>query len=120
MAGHKDDCIFCKILNGTIPAKKLAESDDAIAIADISPQATEHLLVFPKKHITSLNDLSAADRQHILPALFKLADEIAVERGFKTRGYRTVINNQTAAGQTVFHLHMHVLSAEKLKGSFGA
>ncbi|MEW6055597.1 MAG: histidine triad nucleotide-binding protein [Bdellovibrionota bacterium] len=114
------DCIFCKIQLGQIPAKKIAESELAFAIADISPQAPVHALVIPKKHVASLNEMGAEDRETILPDLFALADRIATEKGIRAQGYRTVINNQLDAGQTVFHLHLHVLGGAKLKGGFGA
>ena len=114
------DCIFCKILDGKIPSKRLAESDMAIAIADITPQAPLHALILPKKHVASLNDLTAADRREILPALYELADQLARDKGLLESGYRTVINNGESAGQTVFHLHMHVLGGAGMKHGFGA
>jgi len=114
------DCIFCKIISGSIPAKKLAESEHAIAIADIQPQAPTHALIIPKRHVATLNDMTATDRRDVLPALYDLAEQLAEEKGFRENGYRTVINNQAEAGQTVFHLHMHVLAGTKLKGGFGA
>ncbi len=114
------DCIFCKIIAGTIPGKRLAESETAIAIADISPQAPLHALIIPKKHVASLNDLTADDRREILPALFDLADVLAKDKGLRTSGYRTLINNGESAGQTVFHLHMHVLGGAPMKHGFGA
>lgn len=114
------DCIFCKIVQGQIPAKKLAESADAIAIADINPQAPVHALVIPKHHVESLNDMTSDDRRTILPALYELADQLAREKGFHGRGYRTVVNNQADGGQTVFHLHMHVLGGAAMKHGFGS
>jgi histidine triad (HIT) family protein len=113
------DCIFCKIIAGTIPAKKLAESDAAIAIADIHPQAPLHAVLISKAHVASLNELTSTQRKEILPELYALADRLASEKGLRERGYRTVINNQTDGGQTVFHLHMHVLGGASLKHGFG-
>lgn len=114
------ECIFCKIIAGQIPAARLAETEDAIAIADISPQAPVHALVIPKTHVASLNDLTPKDREYILPKLYAVADALAQSKGFRQNGYRTVINNQAQAGQTVFHLHMHVLAGTNLKSGFGA
>jgi histidine triad (HIT) family protein len=114
------DCLFCKIIDGKIPAKKLAESDNAIAIADINPQAPVHALIIPKKHVASLNELTAMDRTELLPALYELADALAKDRGLRESGYRTVINNGESAGQTVFHLHMHVLGGAPMRAGFGA
>ena len=113
------NCIFCGILEGRIPATIIAESSDAIMIRDLHPQAPLHYLVIPRKHIASLNDLTATDRTVILPALFEMADHYAHEAGFRTSGYRTVINNQLEAGQSVFHLHIHIL-AGALRGTFGS
>lgn len=114
------DCIFCKIIDGKIPSKKLGETEHAIAIADISPQADFHALILPKRHVASLNDLNDEDRKTIVPKLYELADDLARSLHFREAGYRTVINNQADSGQTVFHLHMHVLGRSKLRGSFGA
>jgi histidine triad (HIT) family protein len=111
------DCIFCKIIAGSIPSKKLAETDAAIAIADINPQAPLHALVMPRKHIATLNDLDAKGRRELLPALYDLADQLAREH---KGGYRTVINCGPQGGQTVFHLHMHVLGGAQMKGHFGS
>ncbi|MGE4231746.1 MAG: HIT family protein [Bacteriovoracia bacterium] len=115
-----NDCIFCKIAEGEIPAAKIVETESGFVIPDISPQAPMHLLVVPKLHVPSLNDLTEQERASILPMLYDLADIAAQEKGFKSTGYRTVINNQPDAGQTVFHLHMHVLGGGKLRGTFGA
>src|SRR4051812_48943075 len=112
------DCLFCKIISGSIPAKKLAEDANAIAIADIQPQAPLHALILPRQHVASLNDMTEADRAKLLPQLYALADKLVDEKGLRARGYRTVINNQSDAGQTVYHLHMHVLAGAAL-GHFG-
>lgn len=114
------DCLFCKIRDGKIPAKKLAESETAFAIADIQPQAPLHALIIPKTHVASLNDMTDADRAAILPELYRLADQLASEKGIRAQGYRTVVNNQAAGGQTVFHLHMHVLGGASMKHGFGS
>lgn len=114
------DCLFCKILEGKIPAKILGESKTAVAIADISPQAPFHALVLPREHVASLNALTDSTRREVLPELYALADSLASEQGFREAGYRTVINNGEGAGQTVHHLHLHVLGNAKLKHGFGA
>lgn len=115
------DCIFCKIIVGEIPAKKLAESPSAIAIADISPQAPFHALVIPKRHVTGLDALDGESRRELLPALFDLADQLAVEHRLKGDGggYRAVINNGPLGGQTVFHLHVHMMGGQQMKPRFG-
>ena len=114
------DCLFCKIIDGKMDAKKLGESDSCLAIADIMPQAPLHALIVPKKHVASLNEMSAADRREVLPQLFDLADRLAAEQGLRERGYRTVINNQREGGQAVFHLHLHLLAGAQMRGQIGA
>jgi histidine triad (HIT) family protein len=114
------DCIFCKIIDGKIPSKKLAESEAAIAIADIQPQAPLHALVIPRKHVADLNALDANARRELLPELYALADRLVSDKGFREDGYRTVINTGENAGQTVFHLHLHVLAGARLRGGFGS
>jgi histidine triad (HIT) family protein len=113
-------CIFCKILKGEIPAAKVHETEHAIVIKDIQPQAPMHWLVIPRHHVASLNDLDDRTRVEILPSLYAAADAAANAQGIRDKGYRTVINNQSLAGQTVFHLHMHVLTgSSKALGHFG-
>ena len=113
------DCIFCKIITGTIPAKKVLETESTLAIEDMTPQAPVHVLILPKRHISTLNDLNKETRASILPELYDFADQVAQKTGIQTRGYRTVINNLPEAGQSVFHLHMHLLGGAQLKGRFG-
>ncbi len=113
-------CIFCRILKKEIPSAFVKESETAFCIRDMHSQAKEHLLIIPKVHVESLNDLSSTQRGAILPELYRLADEVSQDLGFKEKGYRSVINNQTMAGQSVFHLHLHILGGEPLKGQFGA
>lgn len=112
------DCLFCKIISGAIPSSRVLENEHVIAFKDIHPQAPSHILIVPKKHVASLNDLSTADRTAIIPQLYSAANDAAEQLGFKAQGYRTVINNQALAGQTVYHLHLHVLSGAPLS-SFG-
>lgn len=111
-------CIFCKIIAGKINAAKIFENENVIVIADINPQAQWHYLAIPKQHIASLNDLTQHETQTVLPQLFEAATIVATQKNFKTQGYRTVINNQAQAGQSVFHLHMHILSGNALSNTF--
>ncbi len=106
-------CLFCKILAGDIPADIVYESDDAIAFRDINPQAPTHVLVIPRKHIATINDLDESDRE-IVGSLYLAAKEIAAEEGMSEEGYRAVMNCNAGAGQTVFHIHLHVLGGRQL------
>jgi len=101
-------CLFCKIIAGEIPASKVYEDDRLLAFNDINPQAPMHVLVVPKQHIPTLNDLSAADEE-LVGGMVRAAAAIAKDRGFDGPGYRTVFNCNAQAGQTVFHIHLHVL-----------
>ena len=103
-----ENCLFCRIIGGKIPAKIVDQDDRAVVIVDIHPQAPVHLLVIPRKHITSLEESQAED-EALVGHLFLLAAQQARERGLPSRGYRTVINTGAGAGQSVFHLHVHLL-----------
>ena len=103
-----ENCIFCKIVEHKIPAKYVFEDDSVVAFEDLNPQAPVHILVVPRKHMPSLNEAKAED-EHLLGHLFTVASQLARERQIDSKGYRTVINNGTWAGQSVFHLHVHVL-----------
>jgi histidine triad (HIT) family protein len=102
------DCLFCKIGAKQIPAKILHEYDDLFVIADINPQAPLHALVIPRKHVATLNELSAGD-DALVGKMMRRAAAVAKEHGCADRGYRTVFNTNAEAGQTVFHIHLHVL-----------
>ncbi len=104
----QDDCLFCKIVAGEIPADIIYESDTAIAFRDINPQAPTHVLIIPRKHIATINDIEAEDHA-IVGSLYSAAAEIAKQEGFSEEGYRAVMNCNEAAGQTVFHIHLHLL-----------
>ena len=106
-------CLFCKIVAGEIPASKVYEDDQLIAFNDINPQAPTHVLIVPKRHVGTLNDLSAAD-DALVGAMVRRAAAIAKEEGFDGPGYRTVFNCNAQAGQTVFHIHLHVLGGRTL------
>ncbi|HZT70874.1 MAG TPA: histidine triad nucleotide-binding protein [Terriglobia bacterium] len=103
-----DTCIFCKIIERQQPAKIVYEDDQVVAIEDIRPQAPVHLLVMPRKHVPSLKEVEVADEQ-MMGHLFTVIAQLARERQLEARGYRTVINNGPWAGQTVYHLHLHML-----------
>jgi histidine triad (HIT) family protein len=106
-------CLFCRIVAGEIPAKKVYEDDDVVAFEDINAQAPMHVLVVPRAHVATLNEL---DRAHdaLVGSMVRRAATIAAERGYAERGYRTVFNCNADAGQTVFHLHLHVLGGRPL------
>jgi histidine triad (HIT) family protein len=104
----RSDCLFCKIAAKQIPAKILHEDDDLFVIADINPQAPLHALVIPRSHVATLNELSAAD-DALVGKMTRRAAAIAKDHGYADRGYRTVFNTNGEAGQTVFHIHLHVL-----------
>ena len=107
------DCLFCKIIAGEIPGAIVYQDDRIVAFKDINPQAPMHLLVVPRQHIASLNDLSAAD-DGIVGEMIRRAAALAAEHGHAERGYRTVFNCNADAGQTVFHIHLHVLGGRRL------
>lgn len=107
------DCLFCRIIKRDIPASIVYEDDRVLAINDINPQASTHLLVLPKRHIASLNDLSAAD-DAIVGEIVRRAAAIASERGIAAGGFRTVFNTNRDAGQTVFHIHLHLIGGRPL------
>ena len=103
-----DDCLFCKILEGDIPADLVYESDTAVAFRDINPQAPTHVLIIPRRHIATINDLADGDEETV-GELYRVAAQIAADEGIADDGYRVVMNCNAAAGQTVFHLHFHIL-----------
>ena len=102
------DCIFCRIVDRQAPARIVFEDETLVAFEDLNPQAPVHLLVVPRRHLPSLKEATAED-EPLLGHLFTVAANLARERGLETKGYRTVINNGSGAGQSVFHLHVHVL-----------
>jgi histidine triad (HIT) family protein len=106
------DCIFCKIANGEIPSTRVYEDDVCVAFEDLHPQAPTHILVIPREHVASMD---GADETHktLLGHLLLAAAKIARSRGFAEDGYRTVINTNGDGGQTVFHLHVHLLGGRQ-------
>ena len=106
------DCLFCKIAKGEIPAKIIYQDDHVIAFDDINPQASHHKIIIPRKHIATLNDLRAEDETlagHLMLTAAKLAQEL----GIADVGYRVVANCNASAGQTVFHIHYHLLGGRQ-------
>ena len=101
-----ESCLFCRIVRKEIPATVVAETEHCVAFRDINPQAPVHLLVIPKEHVATLSD---ATDPALVGRLALLAAELAQKEGIAERGYRTVINTNADAGQTVFHIHMHLL-----------
>jgi histidine triad (HIT) family protein len=106
------DCLFCKLVAGQIPAKKVYEDDSVFAFEDIDPQAPTHVLIVPKQHLRGLNEATAEDAE-IIGRCQIAAAKIAHHRGLE-HGYRTVLNVGSDAGQSVFHLHVHLLGGRKL------
>ncbi len=110
-----ESCIFCRIARGEIPAEKLLENEHFVAFRDIKPIAPAHILVVPKEHIPTLNDLTS-DKAHLASGLIATAKEVAKKAGIADSGYRMVINCNKEAGQEIFHLHMHVIGGRQLEG----
>ncbi|CAN5717121.1 histidine triad nucleotide-binding protein [soil metagenome] len=104
----KEECLFCKIIAGAIPSEKVFEDDVCIAFNDISPQAPTHILIVPREHLASL-DKAGKNHKETLGHLLLTAASIARDKGFSEDGYRVVINTNADGGQTVFHLHVHLL-----------
>jgi diadenosine tetraphosphate (Ap4A) HIT family hydrolase len=107
-----DNCLFCKIVAGEIPAKKVYEDDLIVAIEDIAPVAPLHLLLIPKKHTVNSLDLSPEDAP-VVGHVFQVAARLAKEKGMAESGFRIVNNNNAGAGQSVFHLHFHFMAGRK-------
>ena len=108
------DCLFCKIIKREIPASIVYEDDRVLAFNDINPQAPTHVLVVPKRHIASLAELAAED-DAIVGEMVRRAAAIAESRGIAAGGYRTVFNTNRDAGQTVFHIHLHLLGGRTMR-----
>ena len=109
----KDDCIFCKIANGDFGTEFILETEDIVAFRDIAPQAPEHILVIPKNHYENLLEI---DEPELLSKLMQGVQEVT--KKIELKEFRTVINTGKQAGQTVFHVHIHILGGKELKASF--
>ena len=107
------DCLFCRILDGRIPAALIHEDSELVAFTDINPQAPLHALIVPRRHIATLNDLGPGD-DGLVGSMLRLAARLAKDHGYDQRGYRTVFNCNAEAGQSVFHLHLHLLAGRGL------
>ena len=107
------DCIFCKIAAGEIPATKVLETDDVVVFRDLNPQAPTHLLAIPRRHIATINDLQDDDAE-LVGKLYLAARQVAADEGIAESGYRTVMNCGEGAGQTVFHIHLHILGGRPM------
>ena len=107
-----DQCLFCRIVRREIPANIVEETEDSIAFRDVNPQAPLHVLVVPKAHVPSLNEATDAE---MIGKLSLLAAQIAKREGVSEAGYRTLINTNRDAGQTVFHIHLHLLAGRVMK-----
>jgi histidine triad (HIT) family protein len=107
------DCLFCKIVDGKIPAKMVHQDDRSVAFRDINPQAPTHILIVPKKHIATLNELTEEDTA-LVGYLHVVARKLAADEGLAERGYRTLFNTGKEAGQTVFHIHLHLVGGRPL------
>jgi histidine triad (HIT) family protein len=107
------DCLFCKIIAGEIPGHLVYEDKDVVAFKDIDPKAPLHVLIVPRRHIATLNDLSPTD-DALVGALVRRAAALAKQHGYSDRGYRTVLNCNREAGQSVFHIHLHLLAGRGL------
>jgi histidine triad (HIT) family protein len=107
-------CLFCRIINREVPATIVYEDDNVLAFNDINPQAPVHVLVVPKRHISTLNDLQPGD-DAIVGQLVRRAAAIAADKQTSAGGFRTVFNTNRDAGQTVFHIHLHLLGGRSLE-----
>ncbi|SFF00263.1 histidine triad (HIT) family protein [Paenibacillus catalpae] len=112
------DCIFCKIIEGSIPSTKVYESENVIAFKDIQPAAPVHILIIPKKHIPTMNDVTEEDGP-VIAEVFAAAREIAKQQGIAESGYRLINNVNSDGGQVVYHLHVHLVGGEKLGSLVG-
>jgi len=108
------DCLFCKMISGEIKPNKVFEDDQVLAFRDINPQAPQHILIVPKRHIPTLNDVTESDAW-LIGRLYLTAAQIARTEGFAERGYRTLVNCNRDGGQTVFHLHLHLLAGRQMQ-----
>jgi len=108
-----NECLFCKIVNGDVDSDIIYETDSVLAFNDINPQAPHHILIIPKKHIPTLNDLKNEHR-NLVGEIFLAASKLASDLGISKSGYRTVMNCNADAGQAVFHIHLHLLGGRQM------
>jgi len=108
------DCLFCKIVSGAIPSKLLKKTPDMLAFHDVNPQAPVHVLVIPTKHVASVRDAKGPEGEKLLGRLLAFAAEVATELGLDAKGYRLVVNTGADGGQTVFHVHLHLMGGRRM------
>jgi histidine triad (HIT) family protein len=108
-----EDCIFCKIVNKEIPAKTVLEDEQVLAFHDINPQAPVHVLIIPKEHFSSLNEVPE-DKKELLSHILLQSRQIAIKLGIAEKGYRIVLNTERDSGQDVFHIHFHLLGGRRM------
>ena len=106
-------CLFCKIIDGDIPSDKVYEDDDILAFRDINPCAPTHVLVIPKKHISTMNDATSEDQQ-VLGKMMLIAKDIAAQEGIDGSGYRLALNTNSEGGQAVYHIHLHLMGGRQM------
>jgi histidine triad (HIT) family protein len=106
-----DDCLFCRLLRGEIPAKIVAQTPECVAFRDIDPQAPTHIVIVPRAHIPTLSDVKDP---LIVGQMAKLATDVAKSEGVAESGFRVVVNTNANGGQTVYHLHMHMLGGRRM------
>lgn len=109
----EQNCLFCKVVTGDIPSRTIYEDGEIVAFEDINPQAPVHILIIPRKHIATVLDISAQDHP-LIGRLFQTAQKIARERAIAERGFRLVMNCNSEAGQTVYHIHLHLLAGRRM------
>lgn len=109
----QDDCLFCRIAEGSVDADVVHEGDEVVAFRDINPQAPTHILVIPREHVATVNDMQE-EHAPLVGQLFLTARDLAEEEGIADQGYRLVMNTREGAGQSVFHLHLHLLGGRSL------
>jgi histidine triad (HIT) family protein len=108
-----EDCVFCQIIGKRMTSDIIHEDDELIAFHDINPQSPTHILIVPKKHITSLSQITDED-SHLLGKMLKLARKIAIEENLVKKGFRITLNEGKDGGQTIYHIHMHLLAGRHL------
>lgn len=107
------DCLFCKMVSGEVRPNTVCETDELIAFRDINPQAPVHVLIVPRRHLATLNELEQADAE-LIGKMVLLAKRVARDEGLAERGYRLVLNCNPGGGQTVFHIHLHLLGGRQM------
>lgn len=114
LTGGNMDCIFCKIVDGQIPAKIVYEDDQAIAFEDVNPQAPVHVLIIPRKHISTVLDIEEEDKG-LIGHMYSVGNEVAKRKNIDSSGFRSVMNCNEDGGQTVFHMHLHILGGRSMQ-----